>query len=484
MIRWPAYPAAAAAALILNLHASAAAAPEALYRPLLIAIAAVAAVQLLATVVGRDRHQGAFLAALLVLAVIDVRASLGAVVVAGSVVALRIVRRRRDHPLPWARLTSGLNVFGLTLLALSIASDLSGLVPTWRGSGPASEAPAGAPDIYLILLDAYPRADTLAKDFGIDNEPFLTELGDLGFDVARKSTANYNMTLLTLASLLNHQPISDLPGIDPDRPALDQYRDLARALNHGRVIDELHAFGYETVSIPSTFGQTALWAADTVLDSGQLDAFEYTLFRHPPLRGLLPSLQRSWLVAQYRDRLMTTFDRLAELSSTGSDRPRFILAHLLAPHPPLVLGPDGEARDVWACYPNECEFWDSGWSSGVDVVVPAMRDQMAYVNRRLLDTVRTIQEMSDRPPIIVVFSDHGYRHLPEDREETLRNLFAVYAPGQPDLFPEDATPINLFPRLLNAYLHAGLDLEEESSWWVDSSTLDSRGILALEPVQP
>jgi hypothetical protein len=113
-----------------------------------------------------------------------------------------------------------------------------------------------------------------------------------------------------------------------------------------------------------------------------------------------------------------------------------------------------------------------------------MRDQLTYVNRRLLETVRTIQATSDRPPVIVVFSDHGYRHLPEDREETLRNLFAVYAPGQPDLFPEDATPINLFPRLLNAYFHAGLDLEEESSWWVDSSTLDSRGILALEPAKP
>lgn len=483
MNRWPVYPAAAAAAVILNLHAGAAAVPEALYRPLLLVVAAVAAVQLLLTLVGRDRHQGAFAAALLVLAVFDWRASLSAVVVGGSLVALRIVLGRREPPVPWARLSSSLNVFAVTLLALSIAGDLSALVPTGRGSGPTGEAPAGAPDIYLILLDGYPRADTLAKDFGIDNEPFLADLEDLGFDVARESTANYNMTLLTLASLLSHQHVGDLPGIDPDRPARDQYRDVARALNHGRVLDELHAFGYETVSITSTFGRAALLAADTVLDSGQLDAFEYTLFQHTARSGLIPSL-RTWLVAQHRDRLMTSFDRLAELPSTGGDRPRFILAHLMAPHPPLVLGPDGEARDIWACYPEECEFWDSGWSSGLDVVVPAMRDQLAYVNRRLLEAVRKIQATSDRPPVIVVFSDHGYRHVPEDREETLRNLFAVYAPGQPDLFPEDATPINTFPRLLNAYFDAGLSLEEESSWWVDMSALDSRGILALEPAQP
>ena len=50
--------------------------------------------------------------------------------------------------------------------------------------GPRPEAEPGLPDIYVVLLDAYPRADTLDNDFGYDNSPFLDGLRAEGFDVA------------------------------------------------------------------------------------------------------------------------------------------------------------------------------------------------------------------------------------------------------------------------------------------------------------
>ena len=53
-------------------------------------------------------------------------------------------------------------------------------------------------------------------------------------------------------------------------------------------------------------------------------------------------------------------------------------------------------------------------------------------------------------------------------------------PGHADLFPDDATPINILPRLLNAYFDADLPLAREDSYWVDWRTLRTRGILALE----
>jgi hypothetical protein len=42
------------------------------------------------------------------------------------------------------------------------------------------------PDIYLVLLDAYPRSDTLASDFSIDNGPFPTDALD-GLDLSANS---------------------------------------------------------------------------------------------------------------------------------------------------------------------------------------------------------------------------------------------------------------------------------------------------------
>ena len=57
--------------------------------------------------------------------------------------------------------------------------------------------------MYVILLDGYPRADTLQETFGIDNTAFTADLEDRGFTVSDGARANYNKTWLTLASMFN-----------------------------------------------------------------------------------------------------------------------------------------------------------------------------------------------------------------------------------------------------------------------------------------
>src|SRR5690606_4975773 len=59
------------------------------------------------------------------------------------------------------------------------------------------------PDIALIILDGYARQDVLESMYGYDNQPFLDHLRDSGFDVADASVANYSITHLSLAALLN-----------------------------------------------------------------------------------------------------------------------------------------------------------------------------------------------------------------------------------------------------------------------------------------
>ena len=68
------------------------------------------------------------------------------------------------------------------------------------------KANGNSPNIYILLLDGYPRADTLAERYDFDNRPFLEELRDRGFDVAERSRTNYMFTQLVL---LERAPISN-----------------------------------------------------------------------------------------------------------------------------------------------------------------------------------------------------------------------------------------------------------------------------------
>jgi len=59
------------------------------------------------------------------------------------------------------------------------------------------------PDIYYIILDSYPRSDTLKNVYGYDNTDFIDRLEGRGFRVAKNSMSNYAMTFLSIASSLN-----------------------------------------------------------------------------------------------------------------------------------------------------------------------------------------------------------------------------------------------------------------------------------------
>ena len=91
--------------------------------------------------------------------------------------------------------------------------------------------------------------------------------------------------------------------------------------------------------------------------------------------------------------------------------------------------------------------------------------------------VRDIQAKSSRPPVIVIFSDHGTRFWPEDKAEMFHSLFLAATPGHPGLFPDDNTPVNVLTRLLNAYTGASYPLAGEESYWLDTRQVDAKGLL-------
>jgi hypothetical protein len=57
-------------------------------------------------------------------------------------------------------------------------------------------------------------------------------------------------------------------------------------------------------------------------------------------------------------------------------------------------------------------------------------------------------------------------------------LLLAYTPGRQGVIPQDSTPINLIPRLLNAYVGADLPLASEESYASDMPLAD-QGVLTV-----
>ena len=161
------------------------------------------------------------------------------------------LRRARDL----FNLTRILNAAGvflvvscLVLFCVRLAKRQS--LPKTAGPKPAhaprAAGPGYHPDIYFILLDQYPRSDSLKLICGGDNRPFLDGLRKLGFYVADRSASNYPRTVMTIASMLNMAYLDEklLGPVKEDCPDLGL---PARAIAHNAVFDFMHEHGYRTV---------------------------------------------------------------------------------------------------------------------------------------------------------------------------------------------------------------------------------------------
>jgi hypothetical protein len=480
----PVYPVLFAAAVVLSRYLESVVPIQVVERPLLVAIGLAAVAEGVAALVTRNRHLGALITAIALLALIGNPVAWLVFFAAVVPLVVGLARTRQMPAMDWRRLTVFLNVVAGVSLGLNVAG-LAGAGP-WVDSAtpvlPSTVAAAGpdAPDVYLLMLDGYPRADTLASEFGYDNSPFLEGMQGLGFEVAAKSHSNYNTTLLTRASMLNMEHIYELLPDPPAHPT-EQERQLQVLISEGAALRELRALGYTIVGVPAGASSVAMYGADRFLDSGQVNSFEVALIETGAVPHILPDVQASWFYQQARDRIHATFDRLAALAAERPAKPRFVYAHVMAPHPPIVFKADGSPANGYGCFPETCGLWDEDYTT--DDRQPVV-GEIQYLNSLVLDTVARIIKTNARPAVIIVFSDHGYRADLDDRNEMLRNLFLSYTPGQRGIFPQDVGLVNVVPRIVNAYLPTTMPLATRESYVIDLRDIPTKGYFPLVPWQP
>jgi hypothetical protein len=316
------------------------------------------------------------------------------------------------------------------------------------------------PDVYYIILDSYTRGDVFQEIFEYDNTGFLDELRALGFYVASCSQANYSQTRLSLAASLNMEYLDEyLANIGTHSEEMARVLPLTR---HSAVRQALEGLGYTTVSFETGHLPTQWEDTDYYLSSkaglfseaqnlGRLNEFEVMLLQTSAgllltdattgLPQLFGNVSHShW--ETYRERILYTLDRLQEVPAIQG--PKFVFAHILAPHPPYVFGPNGE-------FVQE----EKGKILGY-------RDQVAYVNQRMIPLLQAIIANSATPPIIILQGDHGPDSFsPSDRMAILN---AYYLPdGGEQLLYEKISPVNSFRIVFNTYFGGNYGLLEDIS---------------------
>jgi len=313
------------------------------------------------------------------------------------------------------------------------------------------EAEAGCkkPDIYLIIADEYAGEEQLRTQLGFNNSTFIDSLQHRGFRYISNTRSNYHYTVHSLASLLNLQLL---------RPDVKNYRDedffpLRAAIEQNNLSRFLKTQGYQVYSFS---------AVDLSRDhEQQADPYLLTVseFLHQQttsgrimrdlgerFRSEKTKKDQYW----YAHRNNELFVRKTMEVAKTRGRPKFVYTHLDLPHQPYYFDSSGQAMP----FPNEGSISDR------------YKNYLLYANRKLLAVIDHILANSASPPVMVLLSDHGFRHLPPPAAANyFMNLAAVLTPGPDEKeFYSGISNVNIMRVLLNKTFKTKLPLIADTSF--------------------
>jgi hypothetical protein len=318
---------------------------------------------------------------------------------------------------------------------------------------------ASRPDIYFIVLDAYAREDILRELYNFDNTEFLNFLKDKGFYIANEAVSNYCQTGLSLGSCFNLSYLDKkVEIIGRDTISHDP---LENIVEKSIVIDYLKKHGYKIVAFESDRPETKFKnVADVYLEPRtSISMFHSALKNMTPLPDIMAVMKTYSDFDKHRNSILYILDNLGKVAGEIQS-PKFVFAHVEAPHPPFVFGPNGEARNP------EARFNDQDGDTlicqgrlSLEQYRTYYKDQVIFLNSRVKNTVSEILMNSRRPPIIMILGDHGPRsetiwEKPEETnaKEAMSILNAYYLPGNGGrlLYPQ-ISPVNSFRIIFSYY---------------------------------
>lgn len=385
--------------------------------------------------------------------------------------AFLIVRSRRDFRV----LTRVLNVVSATLVILNLASAGQTLALRHRvvveKNVKVFRQTSARPDIYYVVFDAYTRADILEEVFSFDNSGFLSGLEARGFVIAGRSYANYNLTHQSMASSLNFTYLDELAR-DVGRVSADR-EPLFGMIRENRAMAFLKSQGYRLVTVSSSIEPTDIRSVDRYFGFARSDSeFRTVLLNTTPLPLFVKPGRDGSSYDSHRKRILNAFRALED--SPREKGPFFLFVHIMSPHPPFVFGPNGEPVEPDYLFSMvDADRLHGGGDAAVRDYIVRYREQLAFLNKKILEAVDAILSRSAEPPIIILQGDHGSRAYTDlDRpeasyfKENLAILNAYHLPGDGRaLVYPGLSPVNTFRLVFKHYFGAELDLLEDRSAW-------------------
>jgi hypothetical protein len=220
--------------------------------------------------------------------------------------------------------------------------------------------------------------------------------------------------------------------------------------------------------------------ADIVRDPVQPSEFEVFVMRAtaigPLIQAAWPDARATWS----RQRIDDVFELAKDAIETPSDRPRFVFAHVPAPHPPVVYDARGNAAPLTPDV-SIARVSAPAAAAGRAERTTLMLGQTTYIADRTLRLLDGLSLRDGRETVLFVFSDHGSDvgfdpedPLASDLDERTSSLIALRTPGRRGLLPPGTTTTAVLPHVLNEYLASDLPIPGNGlwAWTAGGSTLD------------
>jgi hypothetical protein len=311
------------------------------------------------------------------------------------------------------------------------------------------------PDIYLILLDEYAGNTSLKDLFAFDNAPFEDQLRQRGFHVVNESRSNYNYTPFSIASMLNMSYLQ-LNNTQREKPDVAY---ALRLISNNAVRQLLESKGYEFFNYsgfdmaghPTPIEETFMPAKTRLITSQTfLSRIERDLGYH--FIQFSPATKRAYRELHNNTKL---YDLTKKIAAQQHNKPRFIYTHLMMPHYPYYFDRNGQAMDAARVLP------EINNQNRKDYV-----EYLQYTNKKVLELADHILKHAPAPPVIIIMSDHGFRHFagPVRQEYYFMNFNAVYLPQKNyQAFYDGFTNVNQFRALFNTLFAGNYPLLKDSS---------------------
>lgn len=324
------------------------------------------------------------------------------------------------------------------------------------------------PDIYLIILDAYGRADVYENYYQFDNSEFVNQLGALGFQVVPCARGNYEHTAVAMPSLLNMDYMHNLTE--------DVNRFTSRELLvNNRIRQMLGEMGYKFITFDTQYAWLTMEDADVFYDFETTSRFNYL---QPFEEMFMETTGGLILLDGVAKRVQTTMSELnfdsaktlkafVELSNFEAlnqaielNGPKFVYAHFMTTHPPFVFDSEGNILEniegSELAYVNSTKFISS---------------QVSFLLQKILDE-------SENKPIVIIQSDHGLR--PEFHYIILNAIYFPKDRGELPVYP-GMTPVNSFRMVFNQLFSTDYEILEDRYFESRSDWFDLSEIKDIDP---